>query len=319
MTESRNAIVPQNITDRVTDGFSSTAIEAQSETVTSILAARAKAEVEARYIVAMKRPRDWDTVRDKMISACKRPGFAGSASEKGSAWYIKPGKSNAEGFTIRFAEEARRAMGNIDMTDVVIFEDEQKRIIQVTVTDMENNISGSSTIVVEKTVERSFLNKGEVAISSRINSSGKITHLKAATDDEVLQKQGSMVSKMRRNLILTLLPGDIQDECRQSIFRMKNGDILTDPTATKKKILDSFSEYGIKPASVSEYLGHSVDVMSPAEISDLRDVFQLVKSGEKSWFDIMTEVAEERGDEAPKSEPVKKGLEAATEKLSSKK
>lgn len=304
----------------ITHGFSSDSIEKSGETAGQILAARAKAEVEARYIIAMKRPRDWDVVRDKMLKACKRPGFAGSATENifGAAYYKKPGAAKAEGLSVRFAEEARRNMGNIDIRTAVVFEDEMKRHLQVDVSDLENNISETMPIVVEKTVERSFLKDGEIALSTRINSVGKPVYLRSATDDEIMIKQNSLISKAVRNGILRILPGDIQAECREIILSIRDGEFIEDPAGTKKKIMDSFSEFGVSPANLAEYLGHSLDVISAPESNLLRSVFKLIKAGEKSWHEIMSELAEEQGVESQEQPAPAKKMDALTGNLKAK-
>ena len=54
------------------------------DTAATAVAAQAKALVEARYIMALRRPRDMDVVREKMLKECMRPSFAAVAR------YVKP-------------------------------------------------------------------------------------------------------------------------------------------------------------------------------------------------------------------------------------
>ena len=115
-----------------------------------------------------------------------------------------PRKYCAEGFSIRFAEEAARAMGNIDIETVTLWDDDSKRILGLTVLDLENNIVFTNSITVNKTVEKRFLKSGEQALSVRVNSKGEPTYLMPASDDEVIQKQQSLSSKSIRNGILRL-------------------------------------------------------------------------------------------------------------------
>ena len=70
------------------------------ETTAGALAAQAKAAVEARYIMAMQRPRDWDQVRLSLLKECDRTNFAEVAI------YRKPVGQGIEGPSIRFAEAA---------------------------------------------------------------------------------------------------------------------------------------------------------------------------------------------------------------------
>ena len=104
------------------------------ETAASAMAAQAEALVKARMTVALARPRDIDGVRLKMLKECDRVGFADEAI------YLKPmgGDNKAlEGLSIRFAEAAIQLMGNIDVLCPVVYDDDEKRIIQVTVLDLE--------------------------------------------------------------------------------------------------------------------------------------------------------------------------------------
>src|SRR5688572_6266963 len=81
----------------------------QFETSVSAAAAQAKAMVEARYVMALKRPRVWDQVRQDILKECKRPSFAHNKS----AFYRKPIGQGVEGLGIRFTEVALRCMTNV--------------------------------------------------------------------------------------------------------------------------------------------------------------------------------------------------------------
>jgi hypothetical protein len=317
MTE---AIVKQESGTIARNEFSGTQLAVAGETVASVLAARAKAEVEARFIVAMQRPRDWDVVRGDLLRACERPGFAGSATEKiwGAAWYKKPIGEGVEGFSIRFAEEALRCMGNMDARSTVIWEDDRKRIVQVEVMDLENNISIPTTIVIEKTIERKYLKKGEVAISTRINSYGEPVHLREATADEVMQVQNSLTSKAMRNGILRLLPGDIQSECRNRIQQIRHGDIAKDPDGFKKRIADGFARHGINAAELKKYLGHDLASSSQAELAALRDLWKELDEGNTSWNEVIRAVAEEKGEDPPPAAPPEKPMDKLKKEMKGK-
>ena len=258
--------------------FGAQSIQTMGETASNVLAARAKAEVEARFIVAMQRPRDWDTVRTSLLKEIERPGFADVA------WYQIPNRG--EGFTIRFAEAALRSMRNIDSKTDIIFEDDDKRIISVTVMDIENNISLPATISIGKTIERKYLNNGEVAIGQRVNSSGETVYIRACTDDELLTKTNSAVSKAMRNGLLRLLPGDIQSDCARRIYAIKQGDAAKDPNGYKKKVLDGFADLNISPENLTRFLKHEVGTSSPEELVMLRDIYSAIRDGRATWHDI---------------------------------
>ncbi len=279
------AIVKPNggLTGAVTakNDFGSQMMQTQSSASVAV-AAQAQAAVQARYIMAMNRPRDWEEVRVKLLAACKRPGFAASAR------FSKPvGGGKVEGWTIRFAEEAMRCMGNLYPETTVIDEGEMQRIVQQSCTDLENNLTFSNQVVIDKTVERSSLKEGQRALSQRQNSAGKTTYRVEATEDDLLNKQGALLSKALRTQVLRLLPGDIQDECKELLRNLAHGDIKADPNAAKRKLIDAFAEIGIGPADLSEYLGHALERIQPAEIIDLREIYTALKSGEATWEGVM--------------------------------
>lgn len=304
-----------------TEGFDNTSMEVSAETATTAIAARATAIAQAKFIMAMKNPRNIDSVRLKLLRACERPGFAGSLTEKvfGAAWYKKPVGDGVEGFSIRFAEEAIRALGNIDVQVVTLFDDPRQRIVEVTVMDLEANISYPTSISLEKTVERSKLGLGQLAIRTRVNSYGKPVYVVPATDDEVFMKQQNLVSKAIRNGALRLLPGDIQAECRERILAIRQGEVAKDPEGFKRRIIDAFAALNILPAMLEEYLRHPLAICTPAELDDLRGLHAALKEGRTTWTEVMAPVEDEA--QPAKSETEKSSgtsLDAAAEKLASK-
>lgn len=286
-----------------TKGFSEQSIETTGSTMESVLAAREKAMIESRLIMAMNRPRDWDDIRVKLMNAVERPGFAdadiedrakGKRKQPGSAWYKLPGYDNAEGFSIRFAEECIRAMGHLDAQSQVFWEDDKKRIVTVNVFDLENNVSIPTQITLEKTMERKSVKKGQIAIGTRVNSSGKTNFILPADEAEMTKKQNSAVSKAIRNAVLRLVPGDIQAACRQRIMEIRHGDTAKDPDGARRKMIDAFATLNVSPLDLVEYAGFDLDKLSPAQIDAMRKLYDAIKKGETSWQDVITEVRAER-------------------------
>lgn len=263
----------------------------QLTNVGSALAAQVQATVQARYIVAMQRPRDMDTVRQRLLAECRRPAFAEQAR------YRKPigGGKFIEGESIRFAEAAARALGNIVTEVIAVDEDAEKRVLRVVTTDIETNTSFSTDILVRKTVERRSVREGQVVISSRRNSSGDIVHLVEASEDEILVKSGNAISKATRNNILRLLPGDIVDDCLTQCDATLAGKVKEDPDGARKKLLDAFGFFNVLPQQIAEYIGHDATQLSAAELDDLRKVYAGVRSGETTWPQVMQARAEALG------------------------
>ena len=280
--------------------------------------ARETAMVQARFLMALKRPRNVLQARSKILDACRRPGFAESAlfrkpvGKKKNEATGKWEQQFVEGPSIRFAEEALRALGNVDIRQQVIFEDDEKRIVCVTVMDLESNVAFPTEIAISKRVERSSLKEGQKAISQRMNSWGKPVYLVEASEDEVLTKQQAQVSKSLRTSALRIVPGDILEDALNQIKLTLTQRDKADPKAALKKLVDSFQGQGIYPAELEKFLNHTLEMVTPAEIQDLRGIYQSLKDGEATWPSILAAAAEakeekekgkSKGNEKPEGEP----------------
>lgn len=263
---------------------------AVADTAATAVAAQAKALVEARYIMALRRPRDMDVVREKMLKECARPSFAAVAR------YVKPiGQDRSKwptGPSIRFAEAAVRNMTNITVETMTVYDDREKRIVRVQVTDLEANVPYSQDITIAKTIERRKKKDGDTVISTRTNSYGDTVYILEATDDDIINKQQALISKAVRTLGLRLIPGDIVDECMDQVMvTQKNAD-AEDPDAAKRKLFDAFGTLGVRAEQIKEFLGHDGASLSPKELSDLRALFAAIRDGEASWRDVMDNKAQ---------------------------
>lgn len=294
LVHAGNAAIQAGVSQ--TDGFGESAMERRAETASTAMAAQAEAAVKARYVMALQRPRDWDTVRIKLLRECMRPGFADVAR------YRKPIGKGVEGPSIRFAEAALRCMGNV-MTEIEIkYDDAEKRIVRVSVTDLEGNVTYPTEVVVEKTVERSRLKEGDEPIRTRINSRGHKTYLLPATEDDLLNKQNAIVSKAIRTSALRILPGDILDECMDQVLETQRQRDNKDPSAARKKLVDAFAGIGVMPGDLKAYLGHDVAQVSPADLAHLRALFAAIRDGETSWQEALAhKTGKAKADEAGKA------------------
>lgn len=263
-------------------GFDSQEIRPYSETAAAAVAAREQAAIQARYIMAMRSPRNIEQYRQKLLKECQRVSFAEVAR------YSKPvGGSNIEGPSIRFVETALRCYRNVFPEVTTVFDSDQLRICRIVVTDLESNISYATEIQVEKTVERRSA-KGREAISSRSNSNGDKVYLVVATDDEVTTKQNALISKAIRTQGLRLLPGDITAEAEDVIIKTLEGGIAADPVAALRMLLDSLAkDFNIQADDIVAWAGKPIDRLTPKEIGQLRKLGAAMRDGETTWDQIM--------------------------------
>ena len=152
-------------------GFGSREVERRHETASTAIAAQAQAEIQARFIMAMQHPRIDDNVRVKLLRECARPNFAKRAFyslPRGTkAGRITGIKGRIEGLSVRFAESAIRLMGNVRQVTRTLYDDDVKRMINVSVTDLETNAGYDRDLVIEKTVERQVPRDGAVILGKR--------------------------------------------------------------------------------------------------------------------------------------------------------
>lgn len=268
--------------------FGATEVQRSAETSSSAMAARAQAEIQARYVMATTRPRSTEVFRSKLLRECDRLGFADEAE------YQRPVGKNPDGTqkfitgpSIRLIEAAIRFFGNVAAESPIIMEAEDFRLVRAVMTDLETNTVWSQDIVIPKRVERKGWKgkppDGRIVISERLNSYQEKVFLVEATDDEVAIKQSAMNSKAQRKNGERLLPSDIIHEavamCRETV----KAGINKDPDAAKRKLIDGFASVNINAQALEEYLGKKLDLVQPNEIAELRRIWKAITDGEITW------------------------------------
>lgn len=275
----------------VVAGFGTQSVKESRETQGSALAERAKADVQARYIMAMQNNRDVDNFRVLLLKSCKRKTFAEIAE-----YNLKIGGNQVKGATVRFVESALQLYKNVQQEFIVTYDDAERRITRVSVTDIENNITYSEDSIVEKFVERKFVKDTDQVISSRLNSSGDLVYRIVANEADFANKAAAGNSKKLRNLGLRILPGDIIREALDNCRQVRAQGDKEDPTAARRRVLDLFAELNVMPSDLVEYLGHSTDLCSPAELDELRMAYAAVRDGEATWVSLLEAKRAERGE-----------------------
>lgn len=295
-----------------------------AETAATMTAAQARAEVEARYIVAQQRPRDLHYVYGKLINECKRPGFAEAARYKRPAGRKKNGDgewvpSFIEGPSIRFAEACARLMGNLDVRGPAVISDTPSRvIIRVVAIDMETNASYTGDVAIEKTTEKRDVKKGTVVLAERTNSYGDRVYIVEATEAETKMRVAAETSKLLRTLVLRLVPGDIVDDCMAQCIETVSSATKADPERQKKRMVAAFTALGIEPRELVAYLGKPLEQVVPSEVASLLAIHQALKDGSTTWEEIAGEAARKAAAELLAKEEAAAGPKTAAEKLAAK-
>jgi len=284
--------MPANeIVSREEKGLGQATQRASGELAASAAASMSKATIEAAYTIALHRPRNIDDARAAILKACRRPRFAEAAR------YSKPVAGKAIiGPSIRYAEQAIQAFGNVRVACHVTHEDDSQRVVNVSVTDLETNITYGQDVCLQKTVERKDIKYGMIQLSERTNSNGQKVYLVRATEDDLANKTAAAQSKIIRNMGLRLIPKDIIEESMEVVeATLAKGD-AQDPDAKRKALVDAFALLGVKASDLEGYLGHPLSQVAPKELSDLRAMYAAIQDGEATWSDYGTKRAgQERG------------------------
>lgn len=298
----------------VRENFGGNEMVKSAETAVASVQARETARINAMYVMSERHPRDWDTVRVRLMKHCDRPGFAEVAK------YKKPtGKKQingqwvdtfAEGLSARFAEVARQEMANTNTETAVVYDDAALRIIRASVVDLERNTIESREIAIQKITEKRGKRtrageweppEGREVLSERLNTYGDPVYICRATDDEIQNKQNSLISKATRDASLRLIPKDIRDDCYRRVIETINDPNKTDPAEAKKRIIDSFAGIGVIPHDLVSYIGTALDKISPAELDELRGLFAAINSGECSFNEAMQKKLDNSTDGEPET------------------
>lgn len=304
--------------EKATQGFGVQTLERSAELAAVAVAAAAKAEVESAFVMAIKSPRNEADARAKILGSCANPIFAGKAR------YSKPqgGKMvNGQwqqqfvvGPSIRFAEEMLRCWKNVLTQTTAIFDDSTRRIIKVTVRDLEANLAYSKEITLEKTVERRNA-KDRIIVGQRVNTNNEIVYIVSATEDELANKEASAISKIIRNNGLRLIPQHIVEESMLAVGQMIRDRVTKDPQAEKTAILDGLTKKGVMPSDVERYVGCPSAQFTPDILVQLRDVLTSIEDGHTTWAEYIEGTKVEVSAElAAKSQPETKGA-AILEKI----
>lgn len=295
--------------------FSGTSL-AVTNAATEALVAQSRAMTEARWIMAMRAPRQMDMVRQDIMSECRVPGFAEVAT------YSRPcgreqleedgprGKRGewvevfAEGLSIRAAEVMMRCMGNMQCKATTLYDDARTRMITVSAVDYQTNATWDIDLTIPKTVERKRLKKGQKPLGERVNSYGDRVFIVEATDQDVATKAAAEISKASRTCILRLVPGQLQDEAFVLCQKIAADKNAKDPNAARRGMLDAFASVGVRPPALEQWLGHELDTMSPAERDQLIQIGKAIKEGDLVWADVLEERLASRAARKPAAAPV---------------
>lgn len=316
--------------DVVKIGFEGKEIQNVAETAATAVAAREQAAVNARYLMALQRPRDVERFRSALLKECKRPGFAGVAEYHrpvGSEMNRQTGtweEKIATGASVHLIRTAVSLYGNMLVDSATMYESSDTRLVHAYALDLENNVSWARTIALSKLVEKRAQKirnskefgppEGRTVVGQRLNSKGETVYTVLATEDEIRVKESRLVAIAQRENARAVLPRDILDEARAVARQTIATEDAKDPDAAKRKVIDSFEELSVTASDLVAYLGHQLDRISPAELGELRGVFVSMREGDVTWEVVMEEKGRATGSAEKQDETARNKIAALSKK-----
>lgn len=264
----------------------------QIQTADGILAAdqaRAVAEVQAALVIAASRPRNELRARDKLLQACQRNKLAETA-----IYQYKRGGSYVTGPSIRLAEAAARAWGNMNYGFREISRRSGESECEAYAWDLETNTKAVRQFTVRH--RRDTSQGGKDLTQER----------------DIYEIMASQAQRRVRAAILEIIPGDIMEDAVyqcQKTMTANVGDIQEAAT----KLVAAFEALGVTKAAIEKRLGHRLDAIQAAQILDFRRIYTSINDGmsdPKDWFDL-DESQASPAPEKPKRKPAKKQAEEA--------
>lgn len=257
------------------------------------LVQRTLGEVQVAVMMAKQFPRDKIEAKEKLINDCCREGLAAV-----STYSYARGGTDITGPTIRFAEAAKNAWGNLqsgyrELTrskgpDGVGFSE-----VEAFAWDTENNTRESTTFIVRHW---------------RDTKSGGYALKEERDIRELIANQSK---RLERTCILNSVDGDIIEAGLTQCNTTLTTKVQVTPDRIKN-LATGFAEYGITIPQIEKRIQRRIEAINPALMISLTKIFNSMKDGmskAEDWFEPETA--------ADGKEPAK-GNEGVKEKLAKK-
>ena len=219
---------------------------------------RAQKEIEGSILLAKKFPRDENNAYSRIMQACRRVGMAEKA-----VYAYKRGSEQVEGPSIRLAEVAARAWGNLDFGIRELERNSQTSLVEAYCWDLETNTK--RRLEFEVTLAR-FTKKGVVYLEN---------------DRDIYEHIANFGSRRLRNCILACIPDDVVSdamaECKRTMAKGYQGDNKKDAV---RKMITAFDELGVTQDQIKKYLNlPNIEAAHESQLVKLRQIYIAIKDG----------------------------------------
>jgi hypothetical protein len=241
--------------------------------------AREVAELQTKYLMAERFPRDEKRAFDGVVNAFSRPGLA----ERAAYEYAKGG-SAISGPSIHAAQAIAQQWGNIEFgfievergidTDGVPFS-----TVRSFATDLEHRTTRPIQFIVRHW--RDTKNGG----------------YRLKDERDVYELTANMAQRRTRACILSVLPQDVIDAAMAQAEITLKTKADTSPEAMAKMVA-AFSPFGVTKEHIEALIQRRLDAITPAQVVRLKRIYASLRdemSEPAEWFDMGTAGVEGEG------------------------
>lgn len=236
----------------------------QNQALVEVEQQRAISEVQGAIILAKKFPRNQIEALDRITTACQRPSLAEQA-----LYSYARGGTEITGPSIRLAEAIAQNWSNLQFGVKELEQRNGESTVQAYAWDMETNVKQEKTFQVKH---------------ERYTKKGKYTLEDPRDIYEMTANQGA---RRLRACILGIIPGDVIDAAVSQCEQTLKAKADTSPEALKK-LIDAFGHYNVTKEQIEKRIQRHLDTITPAQLIQLRKVYNSLKDGMSSpadWFD----------------------------------
>ena len=252
----------------VVNPFGALGPNSQNSALAAADEAKQIAEIQGRMVIAKKFPRDQIRCADRILQACTRKSLAEAA-----LYSYSRGGSDITGPSIRLAETIAQGWENFDFGfremgrgisgDGVGYSD-----VEAFAWDMETNTRRSTSFRVRHWRDTK---QGGYAIKE---------------ERDIYELVANQAQRRVRACILSVIPGDMVEAAQNACEVTLQSHADTSPDAIKKMV-DKFAKLGVTKDQIEARIQRRVESIRPAQILDLRKVYNSINDGMSSpadWF-----------------------------------
>lgn len=224
---------------------------------------------------------------DRILTACARETLAETA-----LYSYSRGGQEVTGPSIRMAEELARSWGNVLCGVTELSRLEGRSECMAYCWDLETNFRDEKRFTVRHWRDTK---KGGYAVTE---------------ERDIYELVANMGARRKRACILAVIPGDVTEAAtKQCEVTMATKEAVTPERL--KGVLEAFGRYGITKEHIEKRVQRHLDSITPAQLVQLRKIFNSLKDGMSQpgdWFEV--QAAEAAPAAASATEAVKQKLAA---------